>query len=150
MKLTKLTLIAASIIFSATSFSQEESQPVNERKTIIKATPEQRAEQHALKMQEKLGLTDEQKTKVYNLHVNTLQRNEKVRQDASLTQEQKKAAIDRAKFGEKAELKGVLTAEQYTKMEEMEAEREAKKETKSADFQKNEAKPAKPVKKAGN
>ena len=105
-----LTLFVA---FTAASFAQQEKQ----------TTPEERATRTTAMMEKNLSLTADQKTKIYDI---TLERIKATTALKSATGEGDKPDVDKMKaINEKynASIKGILTAEQQAKMEEMRSKR---------------------------
>jgi Spy/CpxP family protein refolding chaperone len=117
MKKIVLTLAIAVSAFTA-SYAQ-----TAERKAF---NPEQRAERVASQLQEKLSLTDAQKSEVYKIEVEKLKKQADSRKDQS--KEMKKLSESRkAEMKESEEkLAKVLTADQKAKYESMKAERKEK------------------------
>ncbi len=81
-----------------------------ERKTD--KTPQQRAEMRTERLSKELSLTEAQKPKVTEVNRATIEKNDQIRNDASLTQEQKEAAFKANREAQKAQMKEILTAEQ--------------------------------------
>jgi Spy/CpxP family protein refolding chaperone len=101
-------------------------------------TPEEYAKVRSEKLTKELGLNADQKAKVYDLLLN---KRKKIQEIRAKYPNDKKAAHAEAKPVKeqfKADMKAVLTPEQYAKWEEMqkqkEAERKAKKAKPSQDF----------------
>lgn len=83
--------------------------------------PEERAQKSAEKMKEELGLSEEQYQKVLSLNEVRAEKMEQRREEMMARREEMKAERDTYQ----KELKGILTAEQYTSLE---AKREKRKE----------------------
>ena len=88
-------------------------------------TPQERAQFKTDWMAKELSLTAEQKTQVAGLNMEAVEKNQGIRNNASLTAEQKKAAWQESRKAQKEKLKTILTAEQLAvlkaKKEEMHA-----------------------------
>jgi len=78
---------------------------------------------HAGKLGEKLGLTDEQKSKIGPLVQKNRADIKAIRENASLTKDQKHAQIAAIREGMDQQMKSVLTPDQYQKFQENKAQR---------------------------
>ena len=85
-------------------------------------SPQERAQERTDWMAKELSLTGEQKTKVAELNLKSVEKNQAIRKDVSLSEEQKKEAWKTNRKAQKAQLKEILTAEQLAKLD---AKREA-------------------------
>lgn len=86
-------------------------------------TPEQRVERLA----EKLDLSAAQKVKLEKMFKDRRAQADKIRADKSLTGDQKKAQIKALRQAGRAEMAGVLTADQKAKLEQMRSERKGQR-----------------------
>jgi periplasmic protein CpxP/Spy len=68
---------------------------------------------------EQLDLTDDQKPKVDAIMKGVMEKNRAVREDTSLTPEEKKAKAKAIREESATQMKAVLTPEQFTKWQEM-------------------------------
>ena len=108
VKILSLTLLM-SIFCAGTSFAQQlghrgqQAKPTSE----VRATPEERAAKRMEMMQKNLDLTPEQVTKIQALQAQRTKDQENARKDMQA----KKEAYD-------AQLKAILTPEQYQKLQE--------------------------------
>jgi len=95
--------------------------------STIAQTAEQteKATKQTERMQTELGLSSEQTTQVQQINVGIIMKNDGIRSNESLTQEEKSTAISSNNEARKEMFKGVLTAEQYVKFEEMQSVRPA-------------------------
>jgi hypothetical protein len=84
-------------------------------------TAEERAAAQTEHMATSLGLSAEQKSQVAELNMGVVQKNEAVKQNPNMTQEQKAEAIKGNNEGGKNMLRTILTPEQFTKYEQQEA-----------------------------
>lgn len=140
MKKTLLLLAALALTTTGTAFAQTatpapsttapNAQPRIATKTKVKApktpkTPEQKADRHAGKMAKELGLNADQEARVEKLMLARQQENAafkaKYGEDKKAGRPDKKAAYDRYQ----AQLKEILTAEQYTKFSQMKEDHKA-------------------------
>ncbi len=121
----KSILILATALFAVVSFAQ-----------TTKKTPEEIATKRSEKLKTELGLSDDQKTKVHTAIVETVT---KVREIKAKYPNDKKAAAKEIKVvreNYKTTMKGILTADQFTKWEtsvknkkdKVKAKKKAKKE----------------------
>lgn len=106
-----------------------------------KLTPEERAERQTMRMEKELELTPDQKNKVAVLNKGVAQKNQAIRDDQTITKEQKKERLRMNHEQRKGMLKEILTDSQYAKMEQKEEEKKAKKaemKAKHAEMHKSE------------
>lgn len=123
-------LVGVSLIAGmATATAQEQT----------KKTPEQRAEMHTTRMTKALELTEEQRSKVAELNLGVAMKNEAVRNSTTMTKEQKQEAVQGNHEGRKAQLKMILSEEQYKKFEEHDAQIQVKKAAKKEAVKKKKA-----------
>lgn len=89
-------------------------------------SPQEKAQFRTDWMAKELSLTEEQKTKVAGLNLQSVEQNQAIRKNESLTAEQKKEAWQKNRQEQKAALKNILTKEQLAVLK-----------TKKAEFHKN-------------
>ena len=116
LKSIALTAILSGATFL--SFSQEKE---------IK-TPEQRAEKRTEVLTKKLDLTTEQQLKVAELNQSTIKEVESIKNNSSLSKEEKKKAIKQLRETRRTELRSMLTTDQQQKMDKMKEKRDQKRE----------------------
>jgi len=75
-------------------------------------TAEQKAQMRTDRMSKELALTDDQKTKVAASNLTFVKKEDAVRNDAALTEDQKKEKLKEIRKEQKTDLEGMLTAEQ--------------------------------------
>jgi protein CpxP len=130
MKNLKITFAALTLtLFANVSIAQDQNGD--------KKTPEERATAQTEKMSEKLLLSPEQKTQVYDINLAIDQKNEAVRTDKNMSEETRKASIQGNNDARKDMIKAILNPEQLKKFEEIEMKRDARHEAK---FIKNDVK----------
>lgn len=78
-------------------------------------TPEDKANRQTEKLAQELSLTAEQKTKVSELNIGIARKNDAVMNNTSLTPDQKKEHLQGNNNAHRAQLKMILTEEQYKK-----------------------------------
>jgi hypothetical protein len=123
MKSLKITFAALTLtLFANVSIAQDQNGQ--------KKTPEERATAQTEKMSEKLLLSPEQKTQVYDINLAIDQKNEAVRTDKNMSEQTRKASIQGNNNARKDMIKAILDPEQLKKFEEMEVKRDARQETK--------------------
>jgi periplasmic protein CpxP/Spy len=116
------SLLVATIMYAPSIMAQSTPAPAaapgGPRQQL---TPDQRAEKQTEQMQKNLGLSDDQFTKVKQINLNFQTQIDKLRSNGSSNNDpqqmhtQMKALRDQRD----ADLKGVLTTDQYTKMQSM-------------------------------
>jgi protein CpxP len=92
-------------------------------------SPQERAHSSALRMKKVLELSDAQTTQVEAVILSRIEAIDRINADATLTPEAKETAIQKVRTDKDAELQKVLTAQQYTRYQEMKSEREQRKNT---------------------
>ena len=108
--------LAALIATSASVFAEDEKPKAPER-------PAARAPGERLKMlTEKLGLTEEQQGKIKEIFAKNMPKAKEVREDAALSQEDKRAKMMELRKAEAEEIRAVLTPEQQEKMKALRKE----------------------------
>lgn len=127
---TLITLALVSIGLNGIAQSDQVSpKKMEARESRTELSPEQKSERVTARMTEKLGLNAMQQTKVKELTLGIAMKNDALRNDASLTPEQKKERIRMNLKAGRAHLYDMLDADQKIKLERWEAEKkEAKKE----------------------
>jgi len=114
----KLLLAAVALMFSVSMFAQ---QPQRGERREFK--PEEMATRMADGMKKELNLNDEQYKSVYNLYLKRGEemkaRRDKGQQGQQVSREARREEMKKNQEAMNAELKRILTAEQYTKYEEM-------------------------------
>lgn len=128
MKILNVLLVGIALFAGVTSVSAQEK---------AKKTPAERAEMHTEKMTKALGLTADQRAKVAELNLGIAMKNEAIRNNQNMSKELKKESLKGNHDARMAQLKLILTEEQYKKAQEHEAQMKAKKEAK-----KKKSKPA--------
>lgn len=114
----KSVLMAMAFIIGGIAFGQQQNT----------TSPDLRADKVTEKMATKLGLTPDQKAKISDINRGIAKKNDGIRQTSQFTPEQKHEIVMSNYEAAKSMYKGVLTAEQYAKFEQMEKTRmEAKK-----------------------
>lgn len=116
MSILKAGLVAFGLVIGTAAMGQ-----VKEGKS-----PQERAQFRTDRMATELSLTEEQKTKVAGLNLQAIERNQAIRANASLNEEQKKEAWRENHKAQKAQLKEILTAEQLAVLKAKQEERQAK------------------------
>lgn len=124
----KTFILAIAVLVGGTSIAQQQEK--REHKT-----PEQRATGMTEKMTTKLSLDDSQKAKIQEINLGIAQKNDAIRQNTTLTREQKFAQIKENHDSRKAQYKEVLSADQYAKYEAWEKEKQEKMQAKRAERQ---------------
>ncbi len=102
MNTLKTGLIALSFFFIGTGFSQQ-------------SNAAERANAHTERLAKELSLSAEQKTKVSELNTGIERKNEAISSNPNLTPEQKKEHMQGNNNARRAQLKMILTEEQYNK-----------------------------------
>ena len=114
----KLFFTAVALMFSVSMFAQ---QPQRGERREFK--PEEMATRMADGMKKELNLNDEQYKSVYNLYLKRGEemkaRRDKGQQGQQVSREARREEMKKNQEAMNAELKKILTAEQYTKYEEM-------------------------------
>ena len=114
----KLLFTAVALMFSVSMFAQ---QPQRGEHREFK--PEEMATRMADGMKKELNLNDEQYKSVYNLYLKRGEemkaRRDKGQQGQQVSREARREEMKKNQEAMNAELKKILTAEQYTKYEEM-------------------------------
>lgn len=124
----KTLILALALVVGGTAIAQQHEK--RERKPA-----EERATNSAQKMATKLGLDETQKTKIHDINLGIAQKNDAIRDNTSLSREQKMAQLKENQTARNAQYKEVLTSEQYAKYEAWEKEKRVKMEAKRAEKQ---------------
>ncbi len=123
-------LFVAILAFTAHSFAQSATQTEtqNAAKTERIRTHKEGKGKHAgaMDMQKELNLTTDQSNRMKDIGNSYKGKMKALRTDNTLSKEQKKAQMADIKKSHDAEIKGVLNADQYTKMTEMKKQRRDK------------------------
>ena len=118
-----LPLAAAGFLVTATSVFAEDEKP--------KARNAGHAPGERLKMMtEKLGLTEEQQGKLKAIFEKNMPKAKALREDSTLSKEDRRAKMIELRKGEADEIRAVLTPEQQEKLKEMRAARRGAKAAK--------------------
>lgn len=123
----KIAVMAIALVMTSLVFAQEG--------TKQRPTPEERAYRLTTKMIKHLTLDGDQAAKVAEINLGIAQKNEEVRNNQTMSADQKKEMLEYNNTARKELLKGVLTAEQMTSYEAYEKEMAAKREQKKAERQ---------------
>lgn len=124
----KTVILALAVLVGGSAVAQQPAK--KERKSA-----EERATNLAQKMTTKLGLDETQKTKIHDINLGIAQKNDAIRDNTSLTREQKMAQLKETHNSRNAQYKEVLTSDQYAKYEAWEKEKREKMEAKRAEKQ---------------
>ena len=116
--LTILVLLAAGLTFVQPSL--ESQAPTPDKHAGMHH--EESADQHLQMLSEKLNLTDDQKAKLKPILQDQIQQMKAVREDSSLSQEQKRAKMKSIHESSHDQINAVLTPEQQAKFEQMRKE----------------------------
>jgi len=116
--LTILVLLAAGLTFAQTS--QESQAPTPDKHAGMHHG--ESADQHLQMLSEKLNLTDDQKTKLKPVLQDQMQQMTAVREDSSLSHEQKRAKMKSIHESFHDQINAVLTPEQQVKFKQMRQE----------------------------
>jgi periplasmic protein CpxP/Spy len=117
--LTILVLLAAGLTFAQTS--QESQAPAPDKHAGMHHQGES-ADQHMQMLSEKLNLTDDQKAKIKPVFQDQMQQMKAVREDSSLSEEQRRAKMKSIHESFHDQVNAVLTPEQQAKFKEMRQE----------------------------
>jgi Spy/CpxP family protein refolding chaperone len=136
----KTLLIAAAVLLSGTMFAQENSEKKKKehseehkgggehKENHEHKTPDERANGLTNRMTEKLGLSEDQKAKIYAINLDMAKKNEAIRQNTALTKEDRRAQIKANYTERRTQYQSILTAEQFAKFEAWEKEKKAKRQ----------------------
>jgi periplasmic protein CpxP/Spy len=98
--------------------------------SFAQATPEERATNQTNRMKTELNLTDDQYTKVYDINLGIIMKNDGIKA-STFSEEVKKEVLQSNQQARKSMLKDVLTAAQYEKLETKVKEIKKKKREKA-------------------
>ena len=98
--------------------------------SFAQATPEERATNQTNRMKTELNLTDDQYTKVYDINLGIIMKNDGIKA-STFSEEVKKEVLQSNQQARKSMLKDVLTAAQYEKLETKVKEIKKKKRKKA-------------------
>lgn len=122
----KILFAAVALIFSVTLFAQG-----SQRGEHREFKPKEMATRMADGLKKELELNDEQYKSVYNLYLKRGEemkaRRDKAQQGQQVDRETRRAEMQKQQQAMNAELKKVLTPEQYTKYEEMQKKLQQKR-----------------------
>lgn len=124
----KTLILALALAVGGTAIAQPHEK--RERKPA-----EERATNSAQKMKTKLGLDDAQTTRIHDINLGIAQKNDAIRDNSSLTREQKMTQLKETQNSRNAQYKEVLTTAQYAKYEAWEKEKREKMQAKRAEKQ---------------
>jgi protein CpxP len=122
--LTVAMLLAAGLTFAQPS-QQSEAPPSDKHAGMHH---EESADQHLQMLSEKLNLTDDQKAKLKPILHDKMEQMKAVREDSSLSEEQKRAKMKSIHESLHDQINAVLTPEQQTKFKQMKQEQMQKHE----------------------
>ena len=129
MKIKAIVLVGLVSVLSMTTVSAQEKE---------KKTPQERATMLTERMDKALVLTADQKAKISELNLGVALKNERIRKDATLTKDKKKEALEANKTSRDMNLKMILTPEQYSKLQKMQAKMQERREAYKEDKKENE------------
>ncbi len=124
MKKILFVMMTLTVLFTAAADAQNRRAGGPQQPKEI--TAEQLAERRADRMTEQLSLNAEQRTQLYNLFLESARENIKHRQQMQQTHQNHAEAMKAAREKENTQLKKILTSEQYTRWEQMQADRPGK------------------------
>jgi periplasmic protein CpxP/Spy len=110
-----ILLLAAGLTFAQPS--QQSQAPTSDKHAGMHH--EESADQHLQMLSEKLNLTDDQKAKVKPILQDQMQQMKAVREDSSLSEEQKRAKMKSVHESMHDQINAVLTPEQQEKFKQM-------------------------------
>jgi len=124
MKLLMNVFFIVIVLFTSNNmFAQDKTRQKPER------TPETMSQRHADKMKSDLNLNDDQTKKVYEVNLKYNKENQANRAKREKERKEKMAAAKQKNDQKNAELKKILTADQYSKMiQNQDAKKEKMKE----------------------
>lgn len=115
----KNAMLLVLVLISAFTFAQKNHHGKQEHDTKA------RAAKHAEQMKKDLSLNDDQFAKVKSLNEKFSAKYAVVRKDTSLTRGRAMSQMKKIRTEQDAELKTILTSDQYTKWNELKAKKEA-------------------------
>jgi periplasmic protein CpxP/Spy len=115
MTMKKLLFIAA--IFSIISFSADAQQ--KRKRSQEKVSTEKRAEIRAERMADQLDLTEEQKSQVYQIHLQRAQAQQEMRESRREEMRERRSAMEEVRNEHLSEIEEILTPDQKLKWKEL-------------------------------
>ena len=115
----KIKLIAAITFFSFAFAGSTNAQTTEQTEKATKQTE---------RMSTELSLTEEQKTQAQQINLGIIMKNDAIRSAENMSQEEKTTAISSNNDARKEMFRGILTAEQFTKFEQVSVTRPIKSE----------------------
>ncbi|AEA44912.1 hypothetical protein [Fluviicola taffensis] len=122
----KTFILAFVFLVGGTAMAQQQAKKEHK-------TPEQRATGLTQKMTAKLGLDETQKTKIQNINLGIAQKNDAIRNNTSLSRDEKRTQLKETQTSRNSQYKEVLSADQYAKYEAWEKEKREKMQEKRAE-----------------
>lgn len=126
----KTFILALAVLVGGTAMAQQQGPGKREHKTA-----EERASKATEKMTTQLGLDDSQKAKIQEVNLGIAKKNDAIRENTSLTREQKMAQVKQNHDARDAQYKEILSADQYAKYQAWEKEKREKMEAKRTEKQ---------------
>ncbi len=120
MKKILFVMMAMMVMFMGAADAQNRRTGGQQQKKEM--TAEQLAERRADRMAEQLSLTSEQRTQLYNLFLQSARENVKHRQQMQQLHDNHAATMKTARENEKAQMKKILTPQQYSRWEQMQTD----------------------------
>ena len=136
--LKPVMLFVAALFLSFASISvsaQDVAEPLPPKKMKVdrqQMSPEEKAAKQTERMTKQLDLSPEQAAAISDIHLKYNLELDALRAEQTENREQKRAAVKNLRQQQKAEINGILTPEQITKMEELIAKRKAKRKGRRA------------------
>ncbi len=122
-----IVLFVAIVAFAANSFAQtgtgQETQKAPKSEKVGKHKGQNGKHAHGMDMKKDLNLSDDQSKRIKDIKNSYKGKMTALKTDNSLSKEQRKTQMSDLKKSEEADVKGVLTADQYTKFTEMKKQR---------------------------
>ena len=120
--LTILVVLTAGLLLAGQSSQAGQTSAPPQGQSAMGAHEEMTPDAHLQMLTEKLNLTDDQKAKIKPILENLAQQMKAVRDDASLSPEQKKAKMHAIHESFHDQINSVLTPEQQAKLKQMKQE----------------------------
>lgn len=120
MKKILFVMMAMMVMFMGAADAQNRRTGGQQQKKEM--TAEQLAERRADRMAEQLSLTSEQRTQLYDLFLQSSRENVKHRQQMQQLHDNHAATMKTARENEKAQMKKILTPQQYSRWEQMQTD----------------------------
>jgi len=111
----KLLFIAA--IFTIISFNADAQQ--QRKRGQQNASPEKRAEMRVERLANQLDLTEEQKTRIYEIHLERAQAQQELREAQREEMKERRSAMQEVRREQQSEVEEVLTPDQKLKWKEL-------------------------------